>query len=144
MYALVDGNNFYVSCERVFRPSLNGRPVHTANVHRIADMLLSTTSPDLLEGANAAPFQRVKGKARQIVYGYDCYAYAQLASGNVHAVIEAGLKPHDFCALAPVIAGAGGIMTDWEGKPLTLESDGRVVAAANAELHEEILKAMSS
>ena len=27
MYALVDGNNFYVSCERVFRPSLNGRPV---------------------------------------------------------------------------------------------------------------------
>lgn len=27
MYALVDGNNFYVSCERVFRPSLRGRPV---------------------------------------------------------------------------------------------------------------------
>ena len=27
MYALVDGNNFYVSCERVFRPSLNGMPV---------------------------------------------------------------------------------------------------------------------
>jgi len=27
MYALVDGNNFYVSCERVFRPSLLGRPV---------------------------------------------------------------------------------------------------------------------
>src|SRR5665647_233215 len=27
MFALVDGNNFYVSCERVFRPSLNDRPV---------------------------------------------------------------------------------------------------------------------
>jgi DNA polymerase V len=27
VYALVDGNNFYVSCERVFRPSLMGRPV---------------------------------------------------------------------------------------------------------------------
>ena len=27
MYALVDGNNFYVSCERVFRHSLQGRPV---------------------------------------------------------------------------------------------------------------------
>ena len=26
MYALVDGNNFYVSCERIFRPSLNGIP----------------------------------------------------------------------------------------------------------------------
>ena len=27
MYALVDGNNFYVSCERVFQPWLQGRPV---------------------------------------------------------------------------------------------------------------------
>ena len=27
MFALVDGNNFYVSCERAFRPTLNGRPV---------------------------------------------------------------------------------------------------------------------
>jgi DNA polymerase V len=27
MFALLDGNNFYVSCERVFRPSLQGRPV---------------------------------------------------------------------------------------------------------------------
>ena len=27
MFALVDANNFYVSCERVFRPSLNGKPV---------------------------------------------------------------------------------------------------------------------
>ena len=27
MYALVDGNNFFVSCERAFRPSLNGLPV---------------------------------------------------------------------------------------------------------------------
>jgi DNA polymerase V len=27
MYALVDGNNFYVSCERAFRPDLVGRPV---------------------------------------------------------------------------------------------------------------------
>ena len=27
MFALVDGNNFYVSCERVFQPELNGKPV---------------------------------------------------------------------------------------------------------------------
>ena len=27
MFALVDCNNFYVSCERVFNPSMNGRPV---------------------------------------------------------------------------------------------------------------------
>jgi DNA polymerase V len=27
MFALIDGHNFYVSCERLFRPSLNGVPV---------------------------------------------------------------------------------------------------------------------
>ncbi|MDH0365006.1 Y-family DNA polymerase, partial [Comamonas aquatica] len=27
MFALIDGNNFYVSCERAFRPSLRGLPV---------------------------------------------------------------------------------------------------------------------
>lgn len=27
MYALVDCNNFFVSCERIFNPALNGRPV---------------------------------------------------------------------------------------------------------------------
>ena len=27
MYALVDCNNFYASCERVFNPTLNGKPV---------------------------------------------------------------------------------------------------------------------
>ena len=27
MYALVDCNNFYVSCERVFNPSINDKPV---------------------------------------------------------------------------------------------------------------------
>ncbi len=26
-FALIDGNNFYVSCERVFNPTLEGRPV---------------------------------------------------------------------------------------------------------------------
>ena len=37
MYALVDGNNFYVSCERVFRPSLNGRPVVIQKQRRLRD-----------------------------------------------------------------------------------------------------------
>jgi DNA polymerase V len=27
MFALIDGHNFYVSCERLFRPALNGIPV---------------------------------------------------------------------------------------------------------------------
>ena len=39
MYALVDGNNFYVSCERVFRPSLNGRPVVVLSNNDLTDQV---------------------------------------------------------------------------------------------------------
>jgi inositol-phosphate phosphatase/L-galactose 1-phosphate phosphatase/histidinol-phosphatase len=66
--------------------------------------------------------------------GADCYAYAQLASGFIDLVVEAGLKPYDYCALVPVIEGAGGVITDWQGGALDLRSDGRVVAAGDAKL----------
>ena len=39
MYALVDGNNFYVSCERVFHPSLNGRPVVVLSNNDLTDQV---------------------------------------------------------------------------------------------------------
>ena len=57
--------------------------------------------------------------------------------------MEADLKPYDFCALVPVVKGAGGDMTDWRGRPLTLESDGRVVAAGDTRLLAPALKALA-
>lgn len=54
-------------------------------------------------------------------------------------IAECGLQPYDYMALVPVIRSAGGIVTDWQGKDLTLQSDGRVLAAATAELHAEAL-----
>ncbi len=117
----------------------NGTVVCSHPTVTLAEATLCTTSPDLLSAEERIRFDRVRAKTRYTLYGYDCYAYAQLASGHVHAVIETGLKPHDFCALAPVINGAGGVMTDWDGNPLTMQSDGRVIAAANPTLHQQIL-----
>jgi fructose-1,6-bisphosphatase/inositol monophosphatase family enzyme len=39
----------------------------------------------------------------------------------------------------PVVEAAGGVMTDWHGKKLGLESDGSVIAAGTPELHREIM-----
>ena len=54
--------------------------------------------------------------------------------------------PYDYLAVVPVVLGAGGLMTDWEGRPLTLPnhdlSKGRVLCAANAKLHSEALAAL--
>jgi inositol-phosphate phosphatase/L-galactose 1-phosphate phosphatase/histidinol-phosphatase len=119
---------------------LNGTPIKTRPCTSLSKSLISTTSPYLFNDKDKAKFELIRKASKHVVYGYDCYAYAQLASGFIDAVIETGLKPHDYCALRPVIENAGGIITDWQGAPLTLTSSGHVVAAGDKALHAEILK----
>ena len=76
-------------------------------------------------------------------YGADCYAYGLLASGFVDIVVETTLKPYDYCALVPGVAGAGGRITDWCGEALGLASDGRVLAAGDARVHAQALEVLS-
>ena len=116
------------------KTTLNGKPVATRSCSALADATLYATSPDMFAGADAAAFTHVQRSVKLARYGADCYAYALLAAGFIDLVIEAGLKPYDFCALAPVIEGAGGEMSDWAGEALSLRSDGRVVAAGDPAL----------
>jgi fructose-1,6-bisphosphatase/inositol monophosphatase family enzyme len=78
------------------------------------------------------------------VFGGDCYGYGLLASGFNDLVCEASLKPYDYFALIPVIEGAGGVITDWQGDALTLESSGQVLAAANPALHQQAIDRLNS
>ncbi len=114
--------------------TFNDAPVQTRPCPDIQNARVSTTDPSYL-----SIWQRFKENCAFIVWGGDCYSYAQLASGTLDIVIENGLAPHDFAALAPVINGAGGVMCDWQGKPLTLQSDGRVCALGNPALKEDVL-----
>jgi fructose-1,6-bisphosphatase/inositol monophosphatase family enzyme len=88
----------------------------------------------MFRGEDATRFARLKAQVKLARYGADCYAYAQLASGFIDLVVERDLKPYDYCALVPVIEGAGGVLTDWDGRALDLGSDGRVIAAGNPAL----------
>jgi inositol-phosphate phosphatase/L-galactose 1-phosphate phosphatase/histidinol-phosphatase len=114
--------------------TLNGVPVRTRACAALDRATLYSTSPDMFAGADAVAFQRLKAKVKLARFGADCYAYAQLASGFIDLVVERDLKPYDFCALAPVIAGAGGAIADWAGAPLDLKSDGRVIACGDPRL----------
>ena len=115
---------------------MNGRHAKTRGCTALGDATLYATSPDMFEGADAAAFQRLRSTVKLARFGADCYAYGLLAGGFVDLVVESGLKPYDFCALAPVVEGAGGTMTDWQGKVLSLQSDGRVVACGDPRLTE--------
>jgi inositol-phosphate phosphatase/L-galactose 1-phosphate phosphatase/histidinol-phosphatase len=90
-----------------------------------------------------AGFERLRQRVWHTVYGAECLAYGLLALGFIDLVVEADLKPYDFCALVPVVKGAGGDMTDWRGRALTISSDGRVAAAGDAGLHKAALAALA-
>tara|TARA_R110000868_G_scaffold778_13_gene5736 strand:+ start:12019 stop:12798 length:780 start_codon:yes stop_codon:yes gene_type:complete len=117
----------------------NGAPIGVRDCPALADAVAGTTAADLFEPRQAEHWRAVAAAAKHAVYGGDCYTYAQLAAGFVDVVLEAGLQTYDFCALAPVIEAAGGIITDWRGNPLTLESDGTVLACGDRRVHAEIV-----
>lgn len=104
----------------------------------LSEAILMTTFPEIGSPAEQAGFEAVSRKARLTRYGMDCYAYALVALGQVDLVIEAGLNSYDICAPIAVIEAAGGIVTDWQGGPA--HEGGRVIAAANADVHAEALE----
>lgn len=121
------------------RTLFNGGLARTSACESIAHARFYTTSPDMFTGHEAEAFERVSRAARVRRFGGDCYIYGLLASGHCDVVLETGLQPHDYMALIPVVQGAGGCITDWTGRPLTLRSEGRVLAAATPRLHAEAL-----
>lgn len=117
----------------------NGDTVTVRACPSLADAIAGTTAPDLFGPGQGERWRKLAAGAKHVVYGGDCYTYAQIASGFVDAVLEAGLQAYDFCALAPVVEAAGGIVTDWHGNPLSLSSDGTILACGDSRTHAEIL-----
>ncbi|NIX76043.1 histidinol-phosphatase [Microvirga terricola] len=120
----------------------NGQPCATSGKTKLSDAILYATTPDIFTGRDRDCFEALSKRVALRRFGGDCYAYALLASGHVDVVAEVDLQPYDYLSLVPVIEGAGGVITDWSGKALGLNSDGRVVAAATPALHAEVLAAL--
>ena len=136
---------------RIGGPTLfNGKPVSTRRCRELNEAVLATSSPHYFSAEDADPYmqlaQAVGGNKRQgtIVYGGDCYNYGLLASGHLDVVCESGLKLYDYAALVPVVEGAGGTMSDWQGNPLDADSDGRVLALGEPARLDDVLEALGS
>jgi len=104
----------------------------------LPDAVLYTTSPLLMNEKDRATFARVEAKVKLSRYGGDCYAYCMLAAGQIDLVIETEIKPHDIIPLIPIITGAGGTVTTWEGGPA--QAGGRIVVAGDARVHKAALE----
>jgi len=112
-----------------------------ARPRSLPESILCVASPEYFAYPDeGAAFSRLRERVRWVRYGTSCYGYGLLASGHVSLVLDAGLEPYDYLAQVPIIEGAGGVMSDWEGRPLTLACQAtRVVAASDAALHGETL-----
>ena len=120
----------------VGRPTtLNGAAIQCRACPTLAAATLFATTPDMFKGEDAACFARVSAAVKLTRFGADCYAYGLVATGFVDLVLEASLKPYDFCAMVPIVEGAGGVATDWRGGSLHLASDGRILVAGDRRLH---------
>ena len=123
-----------------FATNFNYQPTEIRKCNSLDQAILCTTSPNLFTGADYELFEKARKKSQYVVYGGDCYSYGLLANGFVDVVIETGLKPYDFCALVPVVKGAKGIITDWQGNNIDANSSGRIIACGDRRVHQEILE----
>ena len=117
----------------------SARPVRTSDCRHLSKARFYTTSPDYFDTSERPAYHAIRDASQVRRFGGDCYAYGLLALGQVDLVMESRLQPYDFLALVPVIEEAGGTISDWQGRPLTLSSGEQVLAAATAELHQEAL-----
>ena len=123
----------------------NGERVHAGACDRLGDALVCTTSSEYYEGEDADALRRIVSGSKWMVYGGNCHAFAQVACGLVDVALEAKVGVYDYCALAPVVENAGGVMTGWRGEPLTLQPapGGRILASGNRAVHQAAMACLA-
>jgi len=114
------------------------RPLKVRACASLADAVIGSTDPYLFKGAQAEAWSRLHAAVRLARYGCDAYAYAMVAMGALDLVVETGLKSWDIESAIPVLAGAGGVITDWSGEAVG-QHGGRVAIAGDRRVLDEAL-----
>ena len=122
------------------KTTCNGKEVSTSDINNIEDAYLFTSGIYFYEPFFRKGFEALKENTKYFRLGGDCYMYGMLASGLIDIVVEDTLKAHDYMALINVVEGAGGKISDKYGEPITLKSDGSLVASSSEVLHNEIIE----
>ena len=122
--------------------TLNGTPVRCRATTRIADATLLTSDPfNPAKYQNGPAYEALAHRARLVRTWGDCYGYLLVASGWADVCLDPIVNPWDIAALVPIIRGAGGAISDWQGRaPYPAES---TIASATPELHAEVVATLN-
>ncbi len=120
---------------------LNGKPCSVSKTTDLADATMILTNPrELYSETRGEPLRRL-AKSVRLVRGFgDCYGYYLVATGLADMMVEPGnLKYYDVAPMPPILAGAGGVFTDFSGKIDLLNGQG---LATTKQLHEQIVRVL--
>jgi len=106
------------------------RPLKVRACPALSDAIIASTDSALFTGPERDAWGALRKAVRLARFGCDAYAYAMVALGTLDLVIETGLKSWDIEAAIPVLAGAGGTITDWRGDAVG-DHGGQVVIAGD-------------
>ena len=117
----------------------------------LSSAIAATTGIEWFKSGNELKsYEIMRNEVQLMRLGCDCYAHCLLASGTIDIVLEAGLNSYDIAALIPIVEGASGIITNWQGEPLNFGIGGngngkiQVLACANKQLHAQALSLLNT
>ena len=124
--------------------TFNGKPVTVRACESVDKAWLYTTSPHMFLDADFPAYERLRKVSWRTVYGAECMAYGLLANGLVDIVCEGTMELYDYAPMIPIIEGAGGVITDWNGNDLCADlgdgDDGTMLAAGDKDIHAAAIK----
>jgi histidinol phosphatase-like enzyme (inositol monophosphatase family) len=124
--------------------TLNGRPIQVRRTTDLAEAMIYVNEAEKIEAADPSRFARLCRSGHTRRMSYDCYPHALVAAGQIDVVVDCGLQPYDYLPLVALVEGAGGVICDWQGRSLNLQSDGRVITAATPQLRDAMIKLLAA
>lgn len=91
--------------------TLNGKAIRTASTEVLAEAFMANGNPEPFRSEEKGSVDRLRQSTRWCVYGGSCMAYGRVADGSIDISIDGGLDPYDYCALVPIVKGAGGCIS---------------------------------
>jgi myo-inositol-1(or 4)-monophosphatase len=127
--------------ESFFRHGGEETIMRTRPCESLDEAIIASSTPDMFEGSDADPYERLSRAVRLRRFGGDCYNYCLLALGHIDLVVETGLKPFDILPLIPIIERAGGVVSTWKGGDP--RDGGHILAAGDPRLHAVAVEVLS-
>ena len=104
-------------------------------------ILLTTDILSIGKYQNRAGFENLLHRAKMFRTWGDCYGYLLLASGGADIMLDPVVNPWDVLPVIPVVRGAGGVITAWDGSDV-VQGDSCVAATPN--LHPHVLQILNA